>query len=212
MKIVVVNYGAGNVESMRNAVEKAIANLNKEFEILISSNKSDVKSADLLILPGVATFGDCMLGLKEKDLILEIKNQVINNKKPFLGICVGMQILADIGYEDEINEGLGLIAGEVKKIDDSSGLKIPHMGWNNVEIKSSHPILKNIKSGEHFYFANSYCFDASDESSVVAVANYGQKITSIVAKNNIVGIQFHPEKSGEAGLKVLENFINYNAK
>lgn len=213
MQIAIIDYGAGNIKSVRNAVEKVIKEKNlPNFTAIITNKKSDIANASHLILPGVGAFGDCILGLEKNDLISEIKKQVLINKKPFLGVCVGMQVMADFGYEDGEYKGLGLISGEVKKIDSqNNSLKIPHMGWNNIEIlQNNHKIFQNISNNEHFYFANSYHFIAKNKNELVAEVCYGQKITAIIAKENILGIQFHPEKSGEVGLAILENFIkNY---
>ena len=208
MNIVIIDYGAGNIKSVKNAVEKILEEKNlPNSSVIISSKKSDIENSTHLILPGVGAFGDCVQGLEKNELISEIKKQALTNKKPFLGVCVGMQVMADFGYEDGKYEGLGLISGEVKKIDSQNNLlKIPHMGWNNIEIlQNNHKILQNISSDEHFYFANSYHFIAKNKDELVAEVFYGQKITAIIAKENILGIQFHPEKSGEVGLEILQN-------
>jgi len=206
MRTVVIDYGAGNVESVCNALNACSVS----GEVIISNKVSDIKSANHIILPGVGAFGDCMNGLKSvENLVLEVRNQVLKEKKPFLGICVGMQVLSSIGYENGEHAGLGFINGKVEKIPTQEGLKIPHMGWNEVTINAKHPILNGIESGEHFYFANSYHFICQNENNVLAEVEYGSKLTAIVAKDNIVGIQFHPEKSGVAGLKILQNFLNW---
>ncbi len=208
MKIVVIDYGAGNVESVLNALEKVKA---KDYDIVVSKDPQEVKAANYIVLPGVGSFGDCIEALKSQNgLAEEIRKQVITEKKPFLGICVGMQVLASLGYEDGEHQGLCFVNGVVKKIDNNGDLKIPHMGWNDIIFKNSnHPVLKDIKEGEHFYFANSYHFICQNENNVVAQFEYGVKMNSIIAKENILGIQFHPEKSGEAGLKILSNFLNW---
>ncbi|MES2962126.1 MAG: imidazole glycerol phosphate synthase subunit HisH [Pseudomonadota bacterium] len=207
MKTVIIDYGAGNVESVVNALS-AVKN-NEEF--LISNKPSDIRAANHLILPGVGAFGDCMDGLKSVEgLLPEIRKQVLTEKKPFLGICVGMQVLASIGHENGEHQGLGFINGKVEKITAQEGLKIPHMGWNEIMLKpTKHAVLKDIKNGEHFYFANSYHFICQNENNVLAQVEYGSKLNAIVAKENILGIQFHPEKSGDAGLLILKNFLNW---
>ncbi len=204
MKVVIIDYGAGNVESVANALA-AVA----ENEIIISNKISDLKSANYLILPGVGAFGDCMNGLKAAEgLLPELRKQVLIEKKPFLGICVGMQVLASVGYENGEHAGLGFINGRVEKI--ASELKLPQMGWNELAIKpNKHAVLDGINSGEHFYFANSYHFVCQNENNVLAQEEYGAKLTAIVAKDNVFGVQFHPEKSGEAGLKLLYNFLKW---
>ncbi len=207
MKIVIVDYGAGNVQSVLNA----FLEIGQNNEIFISNKISEIRSANYLVLPGVGAFGDCMEGLKSVEgLLPELHNQINKEKKPFLGICVGMQVLASIGKEDGEHKGLGFIDGKVEKIPQKDDLKIPHMGWNNLLIKNErHPILKDIKEGEHFYFANSYHFSCQNEGNVLAQVEYGTKINALIAKKNILGIQFHPEKSGKAGLQILQNFLNW---
>jgi glutamine amidotransferase len=207
MKTVIIDYGAGNVESVLNAL--SFVKNNENF--LVSNKPSDIRAANHLILPGVGAFGDCMDGLKSVEgLLPEIRKQVLVEKKPFLGICVGMQVLASIGYENGEHQGLGFINGKVEKITAQEGLKIPHMGWNEIVLKpTKHPALKDVKNGEHFYFANSYHSICQNENNVLAQVEYGSKLNAIVAKENILGIQFHPEKSGEAGLLILKNFLNW---
>lgn len=205
MKTVIIDYGSGNIESVFNALSLVKSS---DQEIVISNNPLDLKSATSLILPGVGAFADCIAGLKSvTGLAEELRKQVITEKKPFLGVCVGMQVLASIGFENGEHQGLAFINGKVEKIE--TGLRIPHMGWNEVVIKTEHPVLNEIKSGEHFYFANSYHFSCQNEHNEIAHFEYGSKLCAIVAKDNIVGVQFHPEKSGEAGLKLLKNFLNW---
>lgn len=207
MKTVIIDYGAGNVESVLNAL--SFVKNNENF--LVSNKPSDIRAANHIILPGVGAFGDCMDGLKSVEgLLPEIRKQVLVEKKPFLGICVGMQVLSSIGYENGEHQGLGFINGKVEKITAQEGLKIPHMGWNEIMLKpTKHPALKDVKNGEHFYFANSYHFICQNENNVLAQVEYGSKLNAIVAKENILGIQFHPEKSGEAGFLILKNFLNW---
>lgn len=206
MNIAIIDYGAGNVESVFNAINQ----VSPGSQIVVSKKISDLKSANHFILPGVGAFDDCMNGLKSTDgFVIELRNQVLKFKKPFLGICVGMQVLASTGYENGEQQGLGFINGKVEKISGKN-LKIPHVGWNEIIIKNDkHPLLKGIKNGDHFYFANSYHFVCQNENNVLAQFEYGSTLTSVIAKENIVGIQFHPEKSGESGLKILKNFLDW---
>lgn len=206
MRLVIIDYGAGNIASVANALNQ----IKGHTEILISNKVTDIRSASHLLLPGVSSFGETMNGLKLiEGLLPEVRNQVLKEKKPFLGICAGMQVLANFGNEDGEHSGLGFIDGKVEKIS-AENLKIPHMGWNNVEVKSTnHALLKGIERGEHFYFANSYHFICQNENNVLAFVEYGERVNAIIAKENIVGAQFHPEKSGEAGLKLLQNFLNW---
>lgn len=206
MKILIIDYGSGNIESVANA----LALIKGDSEVVISNKISDLKSANYLILPGVGAFADCMNGLKSIEGFLpELRKQVMTEKKPFLGVCVGMQVLATTGVENGEHQGLGFINGRVEKIVGEN-LKVPHMGWNNISVKTNkHAVLKDIVDGEHFYFANSFHFACSNENNILAQVEYGTKLTAIVAKDNIFGVQFHPEKSGEAGLKLLENFLKW---
>ncbi len=207
MKTVIIDYGSGNIESVFNALA---AVKNPTHQIIISNNPIDLKSATSLILPGVGAFADCIAGLKSvSGLAEELRKQVIVEKKPFLGVCVGMQVLASVGYENGEHQGLSFINGKVDKIPALDGLKIPHMGWNEIVLKRDHPVFAGIKSGDHFYFANSYHFHCQNEYNELAHVNYGVKICAAIAKDNIFGAQFHPEKSGEAGLKLLKNFLNW---
>lgn len=209
MKTLIIDYGSGNIESVTNALELVGAD-----DIIISSKAEDLQNADRLILPGVSAFADCMGGLEKIDgLVSEIKKQAIENKKPLLGVCAGMQIMGSIGYENGEKNGLDFIAGKVKKIEIPTGsdLKVPHMGWNNIAIKpNNHPVLEGIKDGDHFYFANSYHFICENEANMLASVEYGSNICAVIAQDNIVGVQFHPEKSGEPGLKLLKNFLHWN--
>ncbi len=205
MTTVIINYGAGNVESVANAL-RAVGG--KE-EIIISNNSADLIRADRLFLPGVGAFGDCMSGLTSSGLLPELNKQVLIEKKPLLGICVGMQVMASIGFENGKHQGLNFISGKVEKITAQNGLKIPHMGWNEIVVKAKHPLLEGIESGEHFYFANSYHFICDNAEEVLAEAEYGSKLSVAVAKNNVFGAQFLPEKSGESGLRLLKNFLNW---
>lgn len=201
--IVIIDYGCGNVESVANALRQ----ISCDSQIILSNKTKDIESSTHLILPGVSAFGECMNGLQKfPNLIDDIKKAALLDKKPMLGICAGMQILSNIGYENGAHQGLALLPATVKKIEAGS-LKLPQIGWNNLFVTKNHKILKDIQSGDHLYFANSYQVILEDENYCLAYVEYGLKIASIVAKDNIFGMQFHPEKSGKTGLQLLKNFL-----
>lgn len=197
--IVIIDYGLGNLKSVYNALKK-INCLCK-----ISSSVEDIKQAKGIILPGVGTFNDCMNNLKKSNLIDTIIKEV-KSGKPLLGICLGMQILFEKGYEGAEVEGLGLLKGEVVKMV-SSEVKIPHIGWNNLEKNREDELLDGIKENAFVYYVHSYCVSNYNEEDLVAYSDYGDiKIPGLVRRKNVMGAQFHPEKSAEDGLKILKNF------
>ena len=206
-KTIIIDYGSGNLQSVFNAIETI---KEPSQSVQISNNPHDLKSATHIILPGVGAFGDCIASLKSiSGMVEELQTQVLKNKKPFLGICVGMQLLADFGFEYGKHSGLGFVAGNVIEIDNqNNSLKVPHIGWNDISIKKPHPILDGIKNGEHFYFVHSFHFVPHNQNEVIATVNYGTDTTAIIAKENIIATQFHPEKSSDAGLMLLKNFIS----
>ena len=193
----IIDYGAGNLFSVRNALDY-IGCKNR-----ISSDEKDIINAERLILPGVGAFGDAMDKLRESGLIDVIKQEAV--KKPFLGICLGMQLLFDESYEFGRHEGLGLIPGTVKLMEPEGNLAIPQMGWNSLEFNNPCPLLRDVAEGSYVYFVHSYAAVCPD-SYVSAYTNYGGKVTALVSSGNVFGAQFHPEKSGEAGLNILKNF------
>ncbi len=201
--IVVVDYGLGNLFSVAKALESVGA------EVLISSKSEDLKRASHIVLPGVGAFADGMDYLNKNGLAEALQEEVIKNKKPFLGICLGMQLLGDVGYEYGEHSGLGWIKGDVKKINaEKFGLKVPHIGWNNLSFKKESRLFRGIRQDADFYFVHSYQLHCVNASDVVATAFYGEDITAAIESDNIFAVQFHPEKSQENGLKLLENFIN----
>lgn len=206
-KVTIIDYGSGNLHSLAKAVEKVAREV--DFEVIVSSNSEDIKTASHIILPGVGAFGDCINGLDSLDGVREALTQaVINEKKPLLGVCVGMQMLADEGLEHGKHKGLGWIKGEVVPIKTSDpDLKIPHMGWNDLIVETDHPIFDGIKTGDHAYFVHSFYFKCKFPDNILAEVEYGDKITAAVASGNIVATQFHPEKSQEIGLRLLSNFL-----
>ena len=212
MFVLIIDYGSGNIKSVHNSVKKTLQNLNKSSDLKVSSNISDIRKADKIILPGVGSFDHCMNRIKKiNDLVETLKDQVIIKKKPFLGICVGMQILADQGYENQKTKGLSWINGDVKPIknyiDHFQNLKIPHMGWNNLIIHKSNILLEDISDGDQFYFVHSYFFDIKHKKNIICNTKYGIDIPAIVNQDNIFGFQFHPEKSGRSGLQILHNWL-----
>ena len=207
MKIALIDYGSGNLQSAYKALELA-ANYEKKNKIFVTSKSKDLLLADKIVLPGVGTFSDCMRGITSIYGMIDILNEeVIQKKKPFLGICVGMQLLATMGKEKGNHKGLGWIKGKVIKLKKNKQIKIPHMGWNTVKIISKHPILKRKKFES--YFVHSYNFVCRDKKNILATCNYQQSITAIIGKENIIGTQFHPEKSQKIGLEILKNFIRW---
>ena len=207
-KVVIIDYGSGNLQSVFNALELV---KNSSHLIQISSNPADLISATCIILPGVGAFGDCISSLKAIDgMVEELQTQVLKNKKPFLGICVGMQLLADFGFEYGKHSGLGFVAGDVVEVNNQNNtLKVPHIGWNNISIKKPHPVLNGIKDGEHFYFVHSFYAVPANQSHTVGSTEYGAWFTSAIARDTIFATQFHPEKSAEYGLRLYQNFTTW---
>lgn len=204
--VIVIDYGSGNLRSVVKALEHVAP---KNTTISLTSESKSLETASHIILPGVGAFGDCLDGLNSlKDMREALEKSVFEDKKPFLGICVGMQLLAEKGLEHGQHQGLGWIKGTVSPIDDQNGaLKIPHMGWNELVIKHDHPVFKGIKSGDHAYFVHSYHFECDEKQCIMATVDYGKPLVAALAKDNIIATQFHPEKSQQAGLKLLENFM-----
>lgn len=200
MKIAIIDYGSGNIFS----VAKAVAAVGGD--VTVTNNPADLYSSSHIILPGQGAFADCMQGLEQiPGMIDSLKENILHKAKPFLGICVGMQLLAQSGNEFGDYKGLGIIPGIVEKI--KTDLPLPHMGWNNVIFLQDHPILNDINDNSDFYFLHSYYFLAEDQNNLVAKSNYDIDIPAIIARDNIVGIQFHPEKSHDIGLQIFKNFL-----
>ncbi len=197
--ICIIDYGAGNIESVRKALEYIGA------DCVVSADKEVLAAADAAILPGVGSFGDAMNELRSRGLEEPIKAFIASNK-PFLGICLGLQILFESSEESPGAVGLGVLKGKIVRIPDGEGLKIPHMGWNSVEIKKDDALFKGIPNNPYVYFVHSYYLKA-EEDIVTSVAEYGVNIHASVAKGNLRACQFHPEKSGELGISLLKNFV-----
>jgi imidazole glycerol-phosphate synthase subunit HisH len=207
IKAVIIDYGSGNLHSANKAFVKAMGDAGLEGSVILSSNPKDLDDATHIILPGVGAFGDCIAGLRaSKGMVEKLEQQVLGNKKPFLGICVGMQLLAEKGLEDGEHKGLGWIKGDVVKINKTQGFRIPQMGWNNLKISRKSKLLTGVADNADVYFVHSYHMK-TDNDNIVALADYGDEITAIVEKDNIYGVQFHPEKSQQNGLKIISNFL-----
>ena len=211
MHISVIDYGSGNLKSAAKALEVAARNINTISKIEVTSDPKTIKQSDKIVLPGQGSFRDCYLGIKRISGLDEALNEfVLEKKKPILGICVGMQLFAKTGYESQETKGFGWIDAEVRKVNNmNKKLKLPHMGWNEIELKKDCFIFSNIKNKSHFYFIHSYEFITKQKDCVVATTNYGNSIIVSVEKENIVGTQFHPEKSQKNGLVILENFMKW---
>lgn len=212
--VAIIDYGAGNLRSAANAFERVAASLASSPEIIVTADPDMVRRADRIMLPGVGAFADCKAGLDAVVGMTEVlEERVIRGTTPFLGVCVGMQLLASEGREKVVTEGLGWIPGAVEKIRPSDpNLKIPHMGWNTISVTKPHALLENIPDGPnglHAYFVHSYHFLTEDPAHLLATTDYGGAVTSCVGRDNIFGTQFHPEKSQALGLKLIENFLGW---
>ena len=207
MNVTIVDYNSGNISSVINSF-KEVAKDKVNIEVTADLNK--IKTSDKVVLPGQGSFKSCVDALNNISGLVETLNDfVLINKKPLFGICVGLQMLADIGYEETETKGLGWISGVVSKIDNLSGkFKLPHIGWNQINIVKNSQIFKGIENNSHMYFVHSYEFVPKDKSVISATTDYSSNIVCSVEKENIFGTQFHPEKSDKIGLKIIDNFIN----
>ena len=213
MSVAIVDYGSGNLHSAAKAFERAAQDVDRQA-IVVTSDPAVVASADRVVLPGVGAFADCRRGLDAVDGMVEALDQAVRRKgRPFFGICVGMQLLAERGREYEVTDGLGWIPGEVDRIaPNDASLKIPHMGWNTLNVLQPHPLLQGLPlgpEGRHAYFVHSYQLNPLDRADLVAEAEYGGPVTAVVARDNIFGAQFHPEKSQRFGLALITNFLKW---
>ena len=207
MNVTIVDYKSGNISSVINSFKEVAKN---KVKIEVVSDLNKIKSSDKVVLPGQGSFKSCTEALNNINGLVETLNDfAINKKKPLLGICVGLQMFADIGYEETETKGLGWISGKVTKIDNQNGkYKLPHIGWNEISIVKSSKIFKNIRDKTHMYFVHSYEFIPNDKNSISATTSYSSTHVCAVEKENIFGTQFHPEKSDKIGLKIIENFLN----
>jgi glutamine amidotransferase len=211
-RLVIIDYGSGNLHSAAKAFERAARESEADVSVAVSSRAGDVALADRIVLPGVGAYADCKRGLARVPGMIETLEDAVRKKaRPFLGICVGMQLMSERGREFEVTDGLGWIKGEVRAIEPRDpSLKIPHMGWNTLDVITPHALLAGIPTGPnglHAYFVHSFHLVAAERRVVVAETNYGGPVTAMVADGNIAGTQFHPEKSQRLGLKLLANFM-----
>jgi len=206
MNVTIVDYKSGNISSVINSFKEVAQN---KFKIEVTSDVSKIKSTDKVVLPGQGSFKSCMDALQSINGLVDCLNDfVMNKKKPLLGICVGLQMFADVGYEESETKGLGWIPGKVTKINNRDGkYKLPHIGWNEINIVKDSKIFKNIKDKSHMYFVHSYEFVPNNQNSISATTEYSSKHVCAIEKENIFGTQFHPEKSDKLGLQIIDNFM-----
>lgn len=211
MTVAIVDYGSGNLRSAAKAIERAAREAGTDDRVLVTSNPGEVAEADRIVLPGVGAFADCRAGLYGvPEMVETLQRAVIDRGKPFLGICVGMQLMATRGVEYGIHTGLDWIPGDVVRIEPGKDhLKIPHMGWNELVDLKPHPLLAGIAAHEHAYFVHSFQLKASRPQTVLALTDYGGPITAVVGRDNLAGTQFHPEKSQATGLRLIANFLRW---
>ena len=207
MKLTIVDYNSGNISSVINSFREVAQN---KVNIEVTSDLNKIKSSDKVILPGQGSFKSCVDALNNINGLVDSLNEfAISNKKPLLGICVGLQMFANIGYEETETKGLGWIAGKVSKIDNQNGkYKLPHIGWNQINITKESKLFRNIQNNSHMYFVHSYEFIPVDKNVISATTDYSTKVVCSVEKENLFGTQFHPEKSDKIGLQIIKNFIN----
>ena len=215
MRVAIIDYGSGNLRSATKAFERAAHESGIAAEIDLTADAGRVVSADRIVLPGVGAYADCRRGLDAVPGMVEaLQETVVKKARPFLGICVGMQLMSERGLEKTVTKGLGWIAGDVREMTPSDpALKIPQIGWNRIHVKHSHPLFDGIHIGDdglHAYFVHSYMLDAKDPAQVLAVTDYGGDVTAAVGRDNMVGTQFHPEKSQRLGLALIANFLKWN--
>jgi imidazole glycerol-phosphate synthase subunit HisH len=214
VSVAIIDYGSGNLHSARKAFERAAREAGVDEEIVVTSDPAAVAKADRIVLPGVGAFADCRRGLDGVDGMVDAMTEAVRrNGRPFFGICVGMQLMASRGLEYQTTLGLDWIGGDVKPIEpDDAGLKIPHMGWNTLHPQREHPLLDGIETGPnglHAYFVHSFALDPKNQDEVMAVTDYGGPLTAVVARDNMAGTQFHPEKSQKLGLALIANFLKW---
>ena len=217
MSLVIVDCGSGNLRSVAKAFEHTAAAAAPKVRVAVSDDPGTVRGADRIVLPGVGAFADCMAGLARRDGLIEALGEaVVARGRPFLGICVGMQLMATRGREHGVHEGFGWIGGEVVRLDPAragEGLsyKVPHMGWNEIAVHApEHPLLEGVRAGTHMYFVHSYHLRCERPGDTLATTDYGGEVTAMVGRGNLAGVQFHPEKSQAAGLRLIANFLRWS--
>jgi imidazole glycerol-phosphate synthase subunit HisH len=212
--VAIIDYGSGNLRSAAKAFERAVRETGASNEVVVTSDPEVVRGATRIVLPGVGAFADCRAGLDAVAGMVEVlEERVTRGGAPFLGICVGMQLMATEGREKTITKGLGWIEGAVVRIEPEGGLKVPHMGWNTLTFRQPHVLLEGIPDGPdglHAYFVHSYHLATDDSATLLATADYGQAVTAIVGRDNLFGTQFHPEKSQALGLTLIGNFLRWS--
>ena len=214
MRVAIIDYGSGNLRSVTKAFERASREAGIDAQIILTDRPEEVVSADRVVLPGVGAYADCRYGLGAVTGMDDALREVVELRgRPFLGICVGMQLMSDRGLEKSVTKGFDWIAGDVVKIEpDDTTLKIPQIGWNTLDIVNSHPLLDGIDTGpegKHAYFVHSYHLKTTDLETIIATTDYGGAVTAMVARDNMVGTQFHPEKSQALGLALITNFLEW---
>ena len=212
MTVAIIDYGSGNLRSAAKAFERAVAEAGLSQEIIVTADPEIVRKAERIVLPGVGAFADCKRGLLALTGMIEaLEESVVKGGKPFLGICVGMQLMARLGREHGDHAGLGWIDGEVVPLTPAdASLKVPHMGWNQLQFEAgAHPLLAGLQPQQHAYFVHSFQFKAADPAHLLATVDYGGPVTAVVGRANMVGTQFHPEKSQATGLAVITNFLRW---
>ena len=211
MSVTIIDYGSGNLRSAAKALEVAAGDISNKLKIEVSSDPKIINKSEKIILPGQGSFRDCYLGIKKINGLQDSLNEfVLVKKKPIFGICVGMQLFAKKGYESQETQGFGWIDGEVRKINYlKKKLKLPHMGWNEINFKKDFSLFSNLENKSHMYFVHSYEFLTKQKDCIVATTDYGNLITAAVVKENIFGTQFHPEKSQKNGITILKNFLKW---
>jgi imidazole glycerol-phosphate synthase subunit HisH len=210
-RIAIIDYGSGNLRSAARAFARVVADHGLDREIAVTDDPGAIAAADRIVLPGQGAFGDCMAGLRARGDLLEIlTRRVAGEGVPFLGICVGMQLMLETGYEHGAHAGLGWLPGRVARMTPGDRtLKIPHMGWNTLRSVADHPALRHIRADDHFYFVHSFVVESKEDRQIYALADHGGGFPAIIGRDNMIGTQFHVEKSHEAGLRLIRGFLEW---